>query len=131
MSANHHSYDFTLILGGIDDLTEELVDALYEAGCDDATAAVTCGVPLLDFTREAESFPQAVISALKDVAKVAKQFPNLRVVRVEVPDQGFLELINSALSLPPTIPSSLEKTVQDWLADFLRNKTPADSFTSS
>lgn len=35
-------HDFTLVLYGISELTREVVDALYEAGCDDATIASRC-----------------------------------------------------------------------------------------
>jgi hypothetical protein len=127
MAAKTQAYDFTLILGGIDDFTEDLANALYEAGCDDSTPAVINGVFRIDFTREAKSFPEAVISALRDVAKVAKQFPKLRVVRVENPDQEFLDLINCALALPPRIPSSFEKTLGGWLKELLRNKAAEDT----
>ena len=50
--------------------TEECVNALYEAGCDDATIGI--GQPgriALDFTREAASAIEAVSSAIADVGK--------------------------------------------------------------
>ncbi len=34
MEANH---DFILVFEGVPDLTDEVADALYEAGCDDGT----------------------------------------------------------------------------------------------
>src|SRR5947208_11519042 len=46
-------HDFTLVLSGITELTPEVQDALFEAGCDDATLSMCCGRPFLTFTRAA------------------------------------------------------------------------------
>ena len=48
MEAEH---EFTLILDGISELTPEIFDALFEAGCDDATMSSRDGVVSLDFGR--------------------------------------------------------------------------------
>ena len=32
-------YEFRVILKGLDDISEELADALFEAGCDDSSPA--------------------------------------------------------------------------------------------
>ena len=61
---DHH---FTLILNGIDDTDPQIIDALYEAGCDDAVLASRDDVVSLTFTREAESYDAAVESARRDV----------------------------------------------------------------
>ncbi len=76
-------YDFTLILSGVDDITEDVCNALYESGCDDATPGMREGVVFLDFTREAESFEEALTSAIRDVEKAGV---GARVTRVE-PDE--------------------------------------------
>jgi hypothetical protein len=62
-------FDFTLILSGVEDLTAEFCNALYTAGCDDATPGMRQGTVFLDFTREAESFATAVASAIKDAER--------------------------------------------------------------
>jgi hypothetical protein len=62
-------YDFTLILAGIDDLTEEVCDALFDSGCNDATPGMQDGRVYLAFTREAPSLKDAVLSAIRDVRK--------------------------------------------------------------
>ena len=69
MQPHMNTYSFTLILSGIDcdDVNEETADALYEAGCDDATFGICNGVITLDFDRESESPLEAITSALKDV----------------------------------------------------------------
>src|SRR5438445_12283161 len=60
-------HDFTLVLSGIADLTPEVQDALFEAGCDDATLSMCCGRPFLTFTRTAPTLKDAILSAISDV----------------------------------------------------------------
>ena len=64
-------FDFTLILTGITDFTDEQVDALFEAGCDDATVAQREGRVYMTFSREAESIIAAILSAIADIRKAA------------------------------------------------------------
>jgi len=73
-------YEFTLVLHG--DLDDAVVDALFEAGCDDATLGEVDGVGYADFIREAPSFGDAVRSAIEQVESV----PGLSVERVEPDD---------------------------------------------
>lgn len=44
-------YDFTLELTGVGELTPAVADALFEAGCDDATLSSRGGRVYLAFTR--------------------------------------------------------------------------------
>ncbi len=74
-------HEFTLILGGFSELSDEVEDRLFEAGCDDALLGVLDGAPFLDFTREAPSLERAVLSAIADVAKAG-----FEVVRIEPDD---------------------------------------------
>lgn len=61
-------FNFTLtIKGAIDDPT---LDALYEAGCDDATFSTKGETTFAEFDREASSFLEAVVSAISDVESV-------------------------------------------------------------
>lgn len=62
-------YEFTLVLTGIEELSEVVVDALYEAGCDDATLAARCGRIVVTFSRKALSLKDAIISAIQSVRK--------------------------------------------------------------
>jgi len=71
---------FTVYVGGID-LTGRYEDALYEAGCDDATIIVRDGIMHLDFERLACAFSDAVGSAMHDIEKAGGRI--LRVERVE------------------------------------------------
>lgn len=66
--------DFSFVLNFAlppgNDNPEALVDALFEAGCDDATVGVGLhGMIGLDFTRSAESAEDALRSAIQDVAR--------------------------------------------------------------
>ncbi len=65
-------YDFELkfTLPSPDAEPEQFVNALYEAGCDDATVGLGLqGRVALSFTREATSAQEAVASAIADVTK--------------------------------------------------------------
>ena len=52
-------------------MSEELADQLFEAGCDDGTPGVCCGVPVIGFSREADSLESAIRSAVADVKRPA------------------------------------------------------------
>ena len=60
-------FSFTLTIEGADILTDDAINALYEAGCDDATFGVSYGVQTGEFDREAADFAEAVASAIKAV----------------------------------------------------------------
>ena len=62
-----NKYDFTLILSSPTELTEDLAEALFEAGCDDGTPGMAEGVVLIDFHRRANSLEEAIRSAITDV----------------------------------------------------------------
>lgn len=73
--ANH---DFTLIIEGRDIHDDEVFDALYEAGCDDALVRSKDGTQYMDFTREAATLDEAISSAVRDIETV----DGVRVVRI-------------------------------------------------
>ncbi len=78
------TYDFTLILDlkhGL--LTNEVYEAFFDAGLDDALIGSTAGVLFADVSREAEDFITAVTSAIKDVERSGV---GATVVRVEPDD---------------------------------------------
>lgn len=77
------AYEFTLIVEGPDLQDESLVDALFEAGFDDATIARVGPTQYLDFDREAESFADAVFSATKSLESAVV---GVRVVHLEPDD---------------------------------------------
>ena len=74
-------FDFTLTLEGPDEFTVAMANALYEAGCDDASSHTSNGVHFGTFHREAGSFDEAVASAR---AAVEQAGVGLTVAGVEV-----------------------------------------------
>ncbi len=64
------TYHFTLIVEGTDFAGSDVVNAVYEAGCDDATVGVRNGVPCADFSREAPCLEEAALSAIADLESV-------------------------------------------------------------
>jgi transcriptional regulator with XRE-family HTH domain len=72
MTDNHaceREYDFALILSGVSELTTEVEDALFKAGCDDATLSIQYGLVYMEFSRMAPSLKDAILSAIRDVRK--------------------------------------------------------------
>ncbi|MDQ3758293.1 MAG: hypothetical protein M3394_10640 [Actinomycetota bacterium] len=72
-------FNFTLTVEGADILADEAQDALFDAGCDDATFSESSGVQHGEFDRKAEEFAEAVASAIKAVESAV---PGARVVEV-------------------------------------------------
>ena len=61
-------YNFTVIASGIDHaLEDDVVDRLFEAGCDDTTVSAQKGLIVLEFDREARNFISALFSAISSV----------------------------------------------------------------
>ena len=73
-------HEFALIIDGIPDLTPEILDRLYEAGCADALISRSDGVVSMDFARIAPSPHDAITSAMRDVESAGV---GARVVHVE------------------------------------------------
>ena len=99
------TYNFILETSGRDVLDDEVFDALSEAGCDDACIGRFLGVDHLDFDREADSYCEAVRSAIEDVQSV----PGVVVTRVVPGDDptvgaGFTEAVNAVLASPQQCP---------------------------
>lgn len=86
MSRKTNEYEFTLIFAlpeGIE-VDEQLMHALYEASCDDATVASgRKGRVVFDFNKEATSAEEAIISAIQAIkgaipgAKLLEASPDL------------------------------------------------------
>jgi hypothetical protein len=83
MNTTTKTHSFTLFLTGPDVLDDEHMDALYDAGCDDALFGERDGAQYAAFDREARTFSEALASAIHDVTSALR---GLQVVRIE-PDQ--------------------------------------------
>jgi hypothetical protein len=75
-------HDFEFTLEGADELTAEISDAIYEAGCDDASLSGCGPILSLSFHREAASYDEAVASARADVARTGLGLAVTRVARL-------------------------------------------------
>ena len=62
-------HEFALILSGGHELDGRIEDALFEAGCDDATLSIQYGTIYMEFARSAPSLKAAILSAIRDVRK--------------------------------------------------------------
>ncbi len=78
-------YEFTLILKGQFELTEEMADELFEAGCDDGTPGVCNGVFSIDFHREANSMEEAIRSAIANVKSSGYEVERVQIEAEAVP----------------------------------------------
>ena len=70
----HPMHHFVLVTDGSDLLDDEVLEALYEAGCTDASI----GHRVVEFDRAAPTRWDAIRSAIRDVTEV----PGVRVVDV-------------------------------------------------
>lgn len=75
------TYEFTIVLADIDDFSDDALDQLFEAGCDDGTPGRFAGECLIAFDRTAPSLEDAIRSAIKNVRSVG--FSIKRVVMEE------------------------------------------------
>ncbi len=84
MTINSNSmqeHDFTLLLDGLQSITPELEEAIFKAGCDDATLSLRFGRLFLTFSRTASSLREAIVSAVLAINGCGF---GLRVLRVDV-----------------------------------------------
>lgn len=72
------THQFTVVVDGVDLQSEPAANALFAAGCDDATAGRVNGVQYVEFDREAVSFDAAIQSAVSDLQRL----DGLEVVRI-------------------------------------------------
>jgi hypothetical protein len=86
--ATEQTHGLTLVLSGASESTEEMANALFEAGCDDALLGDRDGVVFLDFEREAPTFRDAVLGAIRNVRAagydVARVEPDDLVTAAEI-----------------------------------------------
>lgn len=86
------TYQFTLILSGVAEITPELADALFAATGGDIEFNLRDGVAYVEFDRAAATLRDAVSSAIAQVEGVG-----VRVVRVESDAANTIAKINADL----------------------------------
>jgi hypothetical protein len=119
-------FSFTLILAGFEEITSELENAIYEAGCSDALLGIHAGTPYLGFDREAETLDGAIKSAIRDVERASSMsgIP-VEAVRVIPPGADTIENFNAYLRLrrqfAQGLPRELAERMEQVLAALLEH----------
>lgn len=75
------TYEFTLVLNGVDEATPNIEDGLFEVGCDDALINYKNGTVYLDFDREGDNLEQVIISAIQAIESM-KMDTEVRILSV-------------------------------------------------
>jgi hypothetical protein len=70
--------ELTVVASGIDP-TADLEDRFFEAGCSDATIAVTDGVITLQFAREADNLAEAIASARAAITQAGARVEEVKL----------------------------------------------------
>ena len=78
-------YEFSLVLKGSPELSEEIADKLFECGCDDGTPGTCNGVFTVDFHREADSLEAAINSAIKNVRDAGQDVEQVQIEAQAMP----------------------------------------------
>ena len=86
MSDSTREFEFTLLCEHVDAIETDLENALFEAGCDDATISLEYGRVVLTFCRSALSMKNAIISAIQDVRRAGIE--ELRVDECDLVSQA-------------------------------------------
>jgi hypothetical protein len=74
-----NKYEFSLVLKGSPELTEDIAGELFEAGCDDGSPGTCDGMFSIDFHREGESLEAAVNSAIQNVKSAGYEVDRIEI----------------------------------------------------
>ena len=88
------TYEFTLILSGVSELTPELANSLYEATGGDIELNMCNGITYMECTRKAKSLRDAILEV---IAEVEGSNVGVRVLRVESEAANTIAKINADL----------------------------------
>jgi predicted DNA-binding transcriptional regulator AlpA len=77
------TYEFSLVLAGVNENTPNLEDTLFEAGCDDGLLCTYNNTVYIDFSREAQTYKVAVMTAIK---AIESSVLNAKVISVDAGD---------------------------------------------
>jgi len=73
------TYWFHVFLAGVDSITDETAEALFEAGCNDGLPSSSGGLAQVSFAREADSLESAIFSALDEIKKAGFDFSKVEI----------------------------------------------------
>lgn len=74
-------YEFSVVLDGDHELTDEIADELFAAGCSDGSPGTCDGVFVIDFHREGASLEAAIRSAVADVERAGYRVAHIEIER--------------------------------------------------
>ncbi len=89
-----NNHRFRLILAGVNEITPELADTLYEAAGGDIEFNMRDGVAWLKFERTGDSLRDAIVDAIEQVERSGA---GVRVIRVESDEANTITKINADL----------------------------------
>lgn len=146
------THSFTLFFKGADVLEDKHLEALFENGCDDALFGVRDGAQYGAFDRQANSFGQALGSAIADVTRAVD---GLEVIRIEPDDfvtiaaiaarsglsREYIRLLSTSKRGPGGFPAPIahvdDRTrlwhwpdVAHWLTEHQKAKVQVDAHTA-
>jgi hypothetical protein len=73
------NYEFDIVISGVDEIADDQADALFAAGCDDATPISSNGLAWIHFDREASSLEDAIRSAVAQVRRAGLQMAKIEL----------------------------------------------------
>lgn len=85
-------FEFSIILKDVPELTDDVCNRLFEAGCDDSSPNSCDGVTTVVFDREAGSLREAIDSAIKDIRQAGFQ-----ISHIETEESSLVEQVNHQL----------------------------------
>jgi hypothetical protein len=80
-----NKYEFTLVLKGTFELTEDIADRLFAAGCDDGTPGTLNGEFTIDFHRSASTLEEAFQSAISNVKSAGFEVDRVEIEAGAIP----------------------------------------------
>ncbi|SFI11092.1 hypothetical protein [Planctomicrobium piriforme] len=86
------TFGFTIYFD-IPELTDEALDRLFEAGCDDATVGMCNGIAYAHFDRAAETLSKGIESAIHDIRQAG-----YRVTKIETEESLAINRLNEQLA---------------------------------
>ena len=93
------THSFSLFLRGADVLDDDALEALFEAGCDDATFGATDGNQYAAFHREDSSFARAVMTAIDAVEGAVEGVLVVGISGSSTEHADFIAALNGALAV--------------------------------
>ncbi len=72
-------HEFTVMLTGISEISDEAANALFEAGCDDGSPGSCDGVVSIDFHRDGPTLETAIQSAISDIRKAGFEIDRVEI----------------------------------------------------